>query len=50
VPQGLRDLPSTVRLPHLGSATATTRDATARLGVENVIAVLDGREAPTPVA
>lgn len=37
-------------LPHLGSATATTRNAMARLCAENVIAVLDGREPPTPVA
>jgi glyoxylate reductase len=50
VPQALRDLPNTVLLPHVGSATATTRNAMARLCAENVIAVLDGREPPTPVA
>lgn len=49
VPQGLRELPNTVLLPHIGSATATTRDAMARLCVENVIAVIDGREPPAPV-
>jgi glyoxylate reductase len=50
VPQELRELPNTVLLPHVGSATATTRNAMARLCAENVIAVLDGREPPTPVA
>jgi glyoxylate reductase len=49
VPRGLRELPNTVLLPHLGSATGTTRDAMARLCVENVIAVIEGREPPTPV-
>jgi glyoxylate reductase len=49
VPQGLRELPNTVLLPHIGSATATTRDAMARLCAENVIAVLDGRDPPTAV-
>jgi glyoxylate reductase len=49
VPAELRELPNTVLLPHVGSATATTRDAMARLCAENVIAVLDGRDAPTPV-
>jgi glyoxylate reductase len=49
VPQGLRELPNTVLLPHVGSATATTRDAMARLCADNVIAVLDGRDPPTAV-
>ena len=49
VPLELRELPNTVLLPHLGSATDTTRDAMARLCVENVIAVIEGREPPTPV-
>jgi glyoxylate reductase len=49
VPQALRELPNTVLLPHLGSATSTTRDAMARLCAENVIAVMDGREPPTPL-
>jgi glyoxylate reductase len=49
VPQELREMPNTVLLPHLGSATGTTRDAMARLCVENVTAVIDGREPPTPV-
>jgi glyoxylate reductase len=49
VPGELRALPNTVLVPHIGSATRTARDAMARLCAENVIAVLDGREPPTPV-
>jgi glyoxylate reductase len=49
VPRELRELPNTVLLPHLGSATETTRDAMARLCVDNVVAVIEGREPPTPV-
>jgi glyoxylate reductase len=49
VPADLRELRNTVLLPHIGSATAGTRDAMARLCAENVIAVLDGRDPPTPV-
>ena len=49
VPSELRDLTNTVLLPHIGSATAATRDAMARLCADNVIAVLDGRDPPTAV-
>jgi glyoxylate reductase len=49
VPPELRALPNTVLLPHLGSATGTTRAAMARLCAENVLAVIDGREPPTPL-
>jgi glyoxylate reductase len=49
VPRELRELPNTVLLPHLGSATGATRGAMARLCAENVIAVIEGREPPTPV-
>ena len=49
VPPELRELPNTVLLPHLGSATGATRAAMARLCAENVIAVIEGREPPTPV-
>jgi glyoxylate reductase len=38
-----------VLAPHLGSATRETRTAMADLAVENVLAVLDGRPATTPV-
>jgi glyoxylate reductase len=50
VPLPLRESPRTVLLPHIGSATAATRDAMARLCAENVIAVIEGREPPSPVA
>jgi glyoxylate reductase len=49
VPAELRELPNTVLLPHIGSATASARDAMARLCAENVIAVMEGREPPAPV-
>jgi glyoxylate reductase len=49
VPSELRELRGTVLLPHIGSATATTRDAMARLCAENVIAVIAGRDPPAPV-
>jgi glyoxylate reductase len=49
VPAALRECRNTVLLPHIGSATVATRDAMARLCAENVIAVIDGREPPTPL-
>jgi glyoxylate reductase len=49
VPRELRELPNTVLLPHLGSATDTARDAMARLCFDNVTAVIEGREPPAPV-
>ncbi|MEA2372734.1 MAG: glyoxylate reductase [Solirubrobacteraceae bacterium] len=49
VPVELTALANTVLVPHIGSATRATRDAMARLCAENVIAVLEGREPPTPV-
>ena len=49
VPAELLQIPNTVLAPHVGSATRPTRDAMARLCAENVIAVLAGREPPTPV-
>jgi glyoxylate reductase len=49
VPAELRELPNTVLLPHIGSATPATRDAMARLCAENVIAVIEGREPPSAV-
>ncbi len=41
--------PSAVLLPHLGSATAGTRARMGGLAVENLLAVLEGREPPSPV-
>jgi glyoxylate reductase len=49
VPAELRALPNTVLLPHIGSATVSTRNAMARLCAENVIAVIDGRPPPAAV-
>jgi glyoxylate reductase len=49
VPRDLVALPNTVLVPHIGSATRATRDAMATLCADNVIAVLDGRDPPTPI-
>jgi glyoxylate reductase len=46
----LLELEKVVLLPHVGSATASTRDAMARLAAENVIAVLAGKPPLTPVS
>ncbi|MCA9429848.1 MAG: D-glycerate dehydrogenase [Candidatus Omnitrophica bacterium] len=46
---GLTDLPNTVLLPHLGSATVHTRDAMATLAAKNLIAILKGEEPPHAV-
>lgn len=46
---GLLGLPNVVLLPHLGSATAETRAAMAELAAANLVAVLEGREPPSPV-
>jgi glyoxylate reductase len=50
VPQSLLDAPRCVLLPHIGSATVTARDGMARAVADNVIAVLEGRDPPSPVA
>ena len=49
VPAALAALPNTVLVPHVGSATRSTRDAMAELCADNVIAVLGGGEPLTPV-
>lgn len=41
---GLGELPNTVLLPHLGSATIATRAAMSRIAAENLVAVLKGRK------
>ena len=46
---GLLSLENVVLAPHLGSATRETRTAMADLAVRNVIAVLSGQPALTPV-
>jgi lactate dehydrogenase-like 2-hydroxyacid dehydrogenase len=49
VPQALLDHPRCVLTPHVGSATVETRAAMAGLVVENLLAVLSGQPAITPV-
>jgi lactate dehydrogenase-like 2-hydroxyacid dehydrogenase len=41
VPQALRDLPNTVLLPHVGSATVETRAAMGKLAVDNLLQHLE---------
>ena len=49
VPQALLDHPRCVLTPHVGSATRETRAAMAGLVVDNLLAVLSGAPAVTPV-
>ena len=49
VPQALLDHPRCVLTPHVGSATHETRAAMAGLVVDNLLAVLSGAPAITPV-
>lgn len=46
---GLADLPNVLLAPHAGSATVETRAEMSVLAAKNVLAVLDGRPALTPV-
>jgi lactate dehydrogenase-like 2-hydroxyacid dehydrogenase len=46
---GLADLPNTVLLPHLGSATVPVRAEMARLSALNAVAMAEGRTPPHPV-
>ena len=46
----LLQAPRCVLLPHIGSATVTARDGMASAVADNVIAVLEGEEPPSPVA
>lgn len=47
---GLLERDDVVLLPHVGSATTQTRAAMADLAADNVLAVLAGREPPTPIS
>ena len=47
---GLRTLRQVTLLPHLGSATLTTRARMGMVCVENLLAVLEGRPAPNCIA
>jgi glyoxylate reductase len=49
VPPALLGLPNVVLTPHIGSATEAARHAMTRLVVDNVLAVLGGRQPLTPV-
>jgi lactate dehydrogenase-like 2-hydroxyacid dehydrogenase len=49
VPQPLRDMDNVVLTPHIGSATAQTRQAMAALAFDNLDARLSGRPVQTPV-
>ncbi len=50
VPEALRTSPKVVLTPHIASATVETRAAMAALVLENLDAVLGGREPPAAVA
>jgi glyoxylate reductase len=50
VHEGLLRLENVLLVPHLGSATTETRTAMADLAARNVVAVLQGRPALTPIA
>jgi lactate dehydrogenase-like 2-hydroxyacid dehydrogenase len=45
----LLEAPRAVLLPHIGSATISSRDAMANAVADNVIAVLEGRDPPSRV-
>ena len=49
VPERLRALPHVVLAPHIGSATAATRQAMADLAFDNLAARFTGQCLPTPV-
>jgi lactate dehydrogenase-like 2-hydroxyacid dehydrogenase len=49
VPDRLKALESCVLLPHLGSATAETRQAMGQMALDNIIALSEGREPPQKV-
>ncbi len=49
VPQALLDMDHVVLLPHVGSASAATRDAMGRLCVDNLVAWSTGAAPLTPV-
>jgi glyoxylate reductase len=49
VPEDLLDLPNVVLTPHIGSATAQTREAMTRVLVDNILAAEAGRPLPNSV-
>lgn len=50
VPADLIAMPHVVLLPHVGSASVTTRDAMNQLVVDNLVAVAQGHSPLTPIA
>jgi lactate dehydrogenase-like 2-hydroxyacid dehydrogenase len=50
VPRELIDLPNTVLLPHIGSASIETRNRMAEIAARNLLDVLDGVEPAFRVA
>jgi glyoxylate reductase len=48
-PSELLDLPNVVLTPHIGSATAATREAMTRVLVDNLLAEREGRDLPNRV-
>lgn len=50
MPESLLALENVVLLPHLGSATAETREAMGRRALANVLAFADGAPLPDRVA
>ncbi|HEK9100374.1 2-hydroxyacid dehydrogenase family protein [Bacillus pfraonensis] len=49
ITERLKGLKNVVLTPHVGNATFETRDAMAEMAVRNILAVLEGEEALTPV-
>ncbi|MBY0595553.1 NAD(P)-dependent oxidoreductase [Bacillus bingmayongensis] len=49
ITERLKGLKNVVLTPHVGNATFETRDAMAEMAVRNILAVLEGKEALTPV-
>ena len=49
IPAELLNMPNSLCLPHVGSATAETREKMALVAARNVIACLEGRRPPNPV-
>ena len=47
--EGLKDLPNTILIPHIASATEETRGAMSELAAKNIIAALSGEEPMTPI-
>jgi lactate dehydrogenase-like 2-hydroxyacid dehydrogenase len=47
--QRFRDLPSAFLLPHIGTATIETRVAMGMRALDNIAAVLAGKQAPDEV-